>query len=387
MEGLVLGDSGQGKSETAANQMRHYQLGEKIDSKSATVAGLMGGLQEVSKRHFITWGVIPLNDRRLVILEEVKGMSTEVIAKLTDMRSSGVAELAKIEKAKANARTRLIWITNPRSDQPLASYNFGVYAIKELIGALEDIRRFDIACLVASGDVSRDVLNIRDDVRPRKDHIYTSDLCRDLILWAWSRKVSDIHFEKDATEAVLAAAEAMGKKYVSTIPLVEAADQRLKLARMAASLAARTFSSDDSGTRLIVRRCHAEYVHSFLDRLYSHPVFGYADYSKLVLGENTLRDVPEVEALIRSLPNAKDAVRSLLEWSGFSIMDWIDVTEHDKDEARMAIGQLVRKNAIKRGRGGLYYKTPAFIIMLRRIEETKVLTSETKANILSKAEF
>ncbi len=387
MEGVVLGDSGQGKSETVSNMMRHYGLGEKIDSKGATVAGIMGGLQETGKRWFVSWGVIPLNDRKLVVLEEVKGMATGVIEKLTDMRSSGVAELSKIEKARTNARTRQIWISNPRSDQQLGAYNFGIYAVKELIGALEDIRRFDMGIIVASGDVPTDVLNVRDDKRPKADHRHTGEFCRDLILWAWSRTPDQIVFDTDATEAILVYAEQMGKKYVSTIPLVEAADQRLKLARMAAALACRTFSCVEGNPEVVrVRKCHAEYVHNFLDRIYSMPTFGYAEYSNLIRGENSMSDVVKVEGLIESLPNTKDAVRSLLNWSGFSVMDWMDVTEHDKDEAREAMGVLVRCNAIKRGRGGLYFKTPSFIALLRSMEATGKLGNEDRAAQINKKE-
>lgn len=383
MEGLCLGDSGQGKSETGKNLMAHYQLGEKIDSKGATVAGLMGGVQETSKRWFVTWGMIPLNDRRLVILEEVKGMPTAVIEKLTDMRSSGVAELAKIEKARTNARTRLIWISNPRSDQQVAAYNFGIYAIKELVGALEDVRRFDLAIIVASGDVPSEVLNIRDKQRPVHEHVHTSELCRDLVLWAWSRKSDNVRFTDEATEAVLQASERLGKKYVANIPLVEAADQRLKMARMAAALAARTFSTED-GENLVVHEAHVKFVEEYLDRVYSTPSFGYAAYSELIRGETTLIGEDNVLSLLMGLPNARDASKAILDWQGFSIMDWMDVTEHDKDEARMALSVLVRNNAIKRGRGGLYYKTPAFIDLLKNVEKKVTLPNLTKTQKLNK---
>lgn len=388
MEGLVIGDSGQGKSETLSNLMRHYQLGEKIDSKGATVAGILGGMQETQKRWFVSWGIVPLNDRRLVALEEVKGMSTAVIEKLTDMRSSGIAELAKIEKARTNSRTRMIWVSNPRSDMQLAAYNFGVFAVKELVGALEDIRRFDAVIAVASGDVPREVLNMRDVDRPQAQPKHTSDLCRRLVLWAWSRDLHQIQFEPAAVEAILSAAEDMGKKFVSNIPIVEAADQRLKLARAACALAARTASfSDPTGECLLVRECHAQYVHQYFDRIYSNQSLGYLDYSNLVRGENSIKDVDEIKALIKGLSNAKDAVSSMLDWQGFSIMDWMDITEHDKDDARDHIGVLVRKNAIKRGRGGLYYKTPPFISLLREIKNLDGLTNVSRSQQLKAEEF
>jgi hypothetical protein len=385
MEGLAIGDSGQGKSETFKTLMGHYQQGEKIDSKGVTVAGLIGGMQETQNRWFVSWGVIPLNDKKLVALEEVKGMATEVIEKMTDMRSSGTAELSKIEKAKTYARTRLAWISNPRSDQQLAAYNFGVYAIKELIGALEDIRRFDLFITVASGDVSRAMLNIRDTDRPSAPHRHTSDLCRDLILRAWSRKTTDIRFEPDAVEEVLKGSDFLGKKYASNIPLVEAADQRLKVARTAVSLACMTFSGD--ATTVIVRKCHAEYAHRFMDRLFSSPSMGYEDYSKLVSSESTMADPKEVEACVKKCPNARDMVRNLLQWGGFGLDHIRDIAEYDRDEAAGFLGFLSRKNAIKRGRGGLYFKNASFITMLRAMEASGGLPNESLRDQVNKGDI
>ena len=243
-----------------------------------------------------------------------------------------------------------------------------------------------MAIVVASGDVPSSVLNIRDANRPVSSSTFDSDVCRDLILWALSRKADQVQFEPEATEAILAASEKMGSTYVSSIPLVEAADQRLKLARMAAAIAARTFSTDETGSCIVVRKCHAEFVHAFLDRIYSNPTFGYSDYSRLIQGENRVSDPQEIMDLVKGLANAKDVIRSLLDWQGFSVPDWMDVTEHDKDEARMALGILVRKNAIKRGRGGLYYKCPPFIAMLRQLD-METLSNESRAVQVNKGDF
>lgn len=385
MEGLVIGDSGQGKSETISNLRRHYQLGEKIDAKGTTVAGLVGGMQETNGRWFVSWGVIPLNDKGLVVLEEVKGMATQVIEKMTDMRSSGTAELSKIEKSKTWARTRQVWVTNPRSDQQLSAYNFGVFAIKELIGALEDVRRFDIFITVASGDVDRNILNIRDRDRPQAPHVHTSDLCRDLILRAWSRTADQIIFEPEAVEEVLRGSDYLGKKYVSNIPLVEAADQRLKVARAAVSLACMTFSGDKD--TVVVKRCHASYVVKFFDRLYSCPSMGYEDYSKLVIAESSMADPAEVKEHILRAPNCKDLVRNLLQWTGVTMDHIRDTCEYDRDEAAGFLGLMARKNAMKRGRAGMYFKTPGFITLLREIEKSGELVNESRASQSSRGEM
>jgi len=370
VEGLVLGDSGQGKSEAITCLLKHYQLGEKVDAKSASVAGLIGGLQDTGKRWFITWGVITLNDRRLVVLEEVKGMPPEVIARMTEVRSSGIAEVAKIEKMRANARTRLIWISNPRSDQLLSSYNFGVEAVRELIGNPEDIRRLDMAVLVGSGDVPRNVLNVRDEDRPRIEHRYTSEICKDLVLWAWSRKLEDVVLPTETVNAILDVANQMGEVYSSQIPLVESADHRLKVTRLAAALAARTFSTDDS-VRLIVRPCHVKCVEEFLDRVYSAQACGYRDFSVRITAQNTLHNPDDVRAYIIQLPHAQTCVQNFLNSSRFTVQDIMDWTEQERDEAKRVLGFLVRNNGIMREKG-LYQKLPQFIHLLKTLEFEKL---------------
>jgi hypothetical protein len=366
IEGIVVGDSGQGKSETARCIMQHYQLGEKIDSKSASVAGLIGGLQDTAKRWFVSWGIITLNDGRLVILEEAKGMPAEVIARLTEVRSSGIAEVSKIEKMRANARTRQIWISNPRSNRQISAYNYGIEALKELIGSPEDIRRFDMAMLVASGEVDTKFFNIAERDRPNVEHVHTTEKCKNLVLWAWSRNNDQVILEPDAVDEILEAASRMGRSYSSKIPLVEAADQRLKIARLSASIAARTFSTED-GKTLIVRRCHAQFAERFLNELYASPWCGYKEFSTRLLDQNTLKNEKEVQEFVRGLPHAKTAILAFLNASHFTINDVMDWTEYDKDEAKRLVGFLVRNNAVGRSKN-LYIKLPQFIELLKTIK-------------------
>lgn len=366
VEVLILGDSSQGKSETAMNLMRHYGLGEKVECKNASVAGLLGGLQQMGSRWFVTWGVIPTHDKRLVVLEELKGTSTEVIAKLTDMRSSGIAEIPKIEKRRTHARTRLVALSNPRSDQPLSSYNFGIESVKELIGGLEDIRRFDAAHLVSAVDIDPACLNRLQRERPIVDHVYTSEACRALILWAWTREPNQVIFEKNAAALVLDTATKLCEQFTDTIPLVDRGSMRLKVARLAAAIAGRTFSHDTDKNVLLVRPCHVEYVHQYLVRIYNNHVFGYADFTSALRTANTMLSPGEVKRRLCETPYPSDLVKNILHTNAIDLTDLQDWCGWDRHEALQLLSFLVRKHAVVRD-GRAYRKTTQFIHLLKEM--------------------
>lgn len=380
---LVIGDSGQGKSECSSRLMTHYKCGERVDSKRASVAGIVGGLQETAKRWFITWGTIPLQDRRLVILEEVKGMGTAELSKMTDMRSSGIAELIKIERAKTHARTRLIWISNPRSDSKMSAYNHGVDAVKELIGSLEDIRRFDMVMAVCSGEVSIDVVNAKHNATV--PHKYTSDLCSALVGFAWSRSPNDIIIDDETETVLLDAATRMGKVYSSSCPIVEPSDQRMKLVRLSTALAIRTYSTDEYG-RVIVRPCHVQVVEQFLDRIYKSKALGYYEYSQNQKGEDIITNPDELCDIIKSIPNAKDTVRGMVEMELIRQEDIENYTEWNDELASDFIGVLVRRNCIKKSKKGGYRKTAAFIELLKKLDRSELINESYKQKI-SKGEL
>jgi len=385
VDALCIGDSGQGKSECSIRLSNHYKCGERVDTKRASVAGLLGGLQETGNRWFVTWGTIPLNDRRLVILEECKGMATEAIAVLTDMRSSGVAEIQKIERAKTNARTRLIWISNCRSDRNIDNFNYGVDAVRELIGNLEDIRRFDMVMAVSKNDVAYQIINIPTHLREKVDHVYTSELSQQLVLWAWSRTEKDVEYEDGFEQCLLNAATAMSGRYSSGIPIVEPADQRHKLLRLAGALACRTFSTDD-GVKVKIRKCHIEVVVEFLDRIYGSKSLGYLDYSTANKAEGVMRDVDDVIQRIRNMPNASDSVLTMVETDALNAQVVMDCTEWTKEVASEFIGFLVRKHSIKPLRRGGYRKTSAFIELLKKLDR-EGLDSQTLSEQIAKGNF
>lgn len=306
VEGFVLGDSGQGKTEMSLCLLNHYGLGDRVQGEGSSTAGLIGGLEKMGDRWILVWGRIPQMDRRLLIIDEFGGISEEDVARLSDIRSTGIAEITKIRTERTSARTRLVMMSNTRDGQPLGTYNTGVEALKGVFGHAEDVRRLDFALCVATSEVGIDVLN---SPIPAMPHVYTQELCRDLILWAWSREPSQVRFAEGVEDAILREAMALSERYSAFIPLIEPADTRIKLARLAVACACRCFSSDTEGN-VIVGSEHVEFVVKFLRECYDSPFMSYDRYSDKARSEAVFND-GEYERAVEEwykLPNWREAI-------------------------------------------------------------------------------
>ena len=369
VEALIIGDTRTGKSETAQQVMKHYKMGELVTGENTTFAGLIGGMQQTQSRWSITWGKVPLNDRRLVVLDEASGLSQEEISYMSGVRSSGVAEITKIQTEKTHARTRLLWVSNSRDGKPLKEYGYGIWAIKKLIGKSEDIARFEFAVACASEDVPMDEINKKIEMHGEVEHQYTFDKCKELILWAWSRKPEDIEFTDEAIDLILEYATKMGRQYSSKIPLVEGANQRIKLARLAVSAACRTFSTDETGEKVIVKPGHVEFVHEFIDEQYKKPKMGYWDYSEQIneaerTAENKKDDV------ITYLENKNDLGDLFLQYDYVRNSDIEYMADMEKTEVKNVIKFLTKNRMLRKTSRG-FKKTPAFGKILKEWKERK----------------
>lgn len=365
-ECLIIGDTRCGKSESADRIFKHYQAGEIVTGENATFAGLVGGMQQTQKTWTITWGKIPLNDRRALCIDELSGLDQQAISRMSGVRSSGVAEIIKIQTERTLARVRMPWLSNPRGRRPLAAFNSGIEAIQDLIGAPEDIARFDFAMTAATNEVPLHVINSM--VRPQVAHVYTSQLCNRLLYWAWSRHPNQVEFAAGAEEECLKQATAMSRKYVA--PLVEGAEQRIKIARLSVAAAARVFSTDSTGEKVVVHPEHVQFVCEFLDEIYSKPSMAFDIHSRVKLQDREIANEKEVQARFEL---CRDDLRSLLgDAASFGIpdiQDFLGVT--DRDAAFEFASFLVRCRCIRKGKFG-YYKLPAFIQFLRHFKRGRV---------------
>lgn len=360
-EGLIVGDTRCGKSESVKSLVQHYRMGEIVTGENVSYAGLVGGLQQTQKRWSITWGKIPLNDGRALVIDEVSGMSLDDIGRMSGIRSSGIAEISKIQTERTMARTRLLWVSNPRSARPLNSYDNGAVVIRELIGRPEDVARFDFCLMVSTAEVPIEVINKYQPIK--LPHKYTSELCHELLLWLWSRAREDIYLSKQTIESCLDYASQFAKLYSAELPLVEPNEQRIKFARLGASVAGRFFSTDD-GRTLVVKPEHVELAASLLQKWYSNSSFNYDGFSQAKLKEIDLNQ--EDKEIVRNMiyPFGIRFCQQLLSHNVLRSQDLEDLTGKERKDVKYITSVLVQCGALRRKSVG-YVKSPGFIKLLR----------------------
>lgn len=377
LECLVIGDTRTGKSETAQALIKHYNSGVLHSLESTTHAGLIGGAtQAAANQWMVTWGLIPLNDRRLMVLDEMSGMYTNnrgeskgIIEAMSSVRSEGKAQVNKIASGETSARTRLIWVSNPLRATSLSESHSGCLpALSDLVRNPEDIARYDFVMAVASNDVPSSVIN--STTHRRVKHRYTAQACQDLVMWAWSRRADQVRFLSGVEEFIYRAAEDLGARYTPDPPLIQIANVRVKVARLAVAIAARTFSTDRSGEVVVVKRAHVNAAVRFLDEIYGQRAMGYARHSAQELenrrkaakakgdARKWIKNNPEIIGVLEAVGGGEFRQRDFTEFGGL-----------DQQEAGDVIRKLLGWRMIIRKNKGYMYMSPALVEIMRELED------------------
>lgn len=373
----VLGDGGQGKSDVVRSIRRHYRAGDLAVGGSASLAGILGSAQQslASKRWVYRRGKLPMNDRRLLIIEESSNLHPDTIRALREPRSSGVHVMTKVADRRSLARTRLVWIGNTRSGRPVADFPQGIMAVLDVFPDEADVRRLDLALIVAQDEVSPDVIMNGKKGAPHK---FTPDLCELHTTWTWSRRRADVELSLAAVKAARRLGAELGRRYSHTIPLLLNTEAHLKLLKIGAALAARTFSTDDGHT-LVVRECHVEYAVKFIDRIYATKASDFAGYSARMLQSTTMADSEAVESVIRTQLRSRTFAELLLDSPVVTVRLVQNACALDLPKSEGVVGELLRARALRvvPSIAGAYSKTVGFSTLLRRLVADPSLADET----------
>lgn len=351
-EGLIIGPSRTGKTDTAKKWMQFLGLGNLTECKTATTAGLLGGADKLpSGAHRIRWGKIPRNHRGLLILDELSGMPMGVMSTLTALRSERIARLEKIVNGAAPAKTRLLWISNPRvqsdgKSRNIALYPTGVQIVLDLIGSDEDVARFDFVIILPNSEHYVAPFLSKEESQEIDNTPY-----RNLVYWAWSRTPDQVRFFPGVEEYIWQVAQELNEKYDCDVKFF-GPEAHKKLARIAVAVAACCFSHDGTGESVLCLKEHVDWARDFLVRCYDNDVFRlpeYVEQQRMVMTTNE-----EINNLFASLVQSHAMLmKTLSRTTEISLLQLRTVCGMDQQTYDQVISNLVKHGLLETTKNGV----------------------------------
>lgn len=364
LDTMVIGDTRTGKSQMAQRFVKTLNMGSYINGENARRTGVIGGVQKFGDSWVITWGAIPMNDKGLLIIDESSGLSVEDIKELSATRSSGAVTINKIAKGEARARTRLIWLSNPRSGRNLEDFYWkGFGAFQEFIPVAEDQARYDLVLSAAREDV--DVLEYEDD--KEWPELTENDLkqYRELIKFAWTVNAEDITIPKETVATVRQVVKDLEEEYGGG-PLVVGVAVHEKLLRLSTAFAILCGSIDINSKRVIVESKHVLFAKEFIQFTFVKDSFDYAGYIKEY--KRVRKDKEENTTFIRTQVAMYPALKVLLSSNQFRGMQVQEILGIDKLEASKIISELLRRGLCRVTSSGAYAPDKLLIEITKQME-------------------
>ena len=357
LDTMIIGDTRTGKSQMAQRFVKLLGLGGYINGENARNTGVIGGVQRFGDSWVITWGAIPMNDRGLLIIDEASGLEIDDVKNLSSTRSSGAVTLNKIVKGEARARTRLVWLSNPRSGRNLSDFYWKGYgAFQEFIPVVEDQARYDLVLTAAREDV--DVLDgIDSEVQPN------IDAWNNLFSYAWTVDSSNIIFPKDFKITMREVAKELNEKYGGG-PLVVGVAVHEKLLRLTCAFA--VLCGDIHDGKLKINEKHLKFAVEFLSTTLEKPSFGYSDFIKEFKRAQTRKT--ENINFVRGLLTMYPAMRVLLSSSCFKGFQFQEILGIDRIDSSKILSDLITRGLIRPSSGASYVPDKVLMEIAKQVE-------------------
>lgn len=344
-EGLIIGDTRTGKSDVSKSMMSYYGIGNYTELKNGSLAGLLGGVEKMGNGAYrLKWGKIPRNHKGMIILDELSGLQEGVMSQLTGLRSEREARIEKIVSGVAPAKTRLLWISNPKGDSgsnfAIADYPNGIQVAEELIGKKEDLARFDFVILV-QGSGTSDLISPL--TKEKLDHTH-NPAYRNLIYWIWTRTAEQVLFDTNIDQYIWTVSQELNETYESEVQIF-GREAFKKVARLAISVAGCCFSHDGTGTSVLVKKEHVDWARQFLVKCYDNDIFRLPEY---VEQEKSVRQTtPEINALVAQLVQQHPMVMKELHKSRGIPLRMLQATSgYDTKDFNKVFNVLVQKGLV-----------------------------------------
>ena len=341
LDTIIVGESRVGKSSTADALRKTYGLGTftSLAGNSATIPGLIGGSNKTANGYQTRAGIIPQNHKGLIIFEEFGKSNANIIAELTDIRSSNEVRITRVSGTLSlPAMVRMISLTNVKSTsggiKAIAAYPNGIAIITELVGTAEDIARYDqIVILPDRGASQIDPLWAPLEPLP-------TDAYQTRVRWAWSRKPENVILDQTISAYIVEKANELNKVYDCHIKIF-GTEAWKKIARLAIAVATYVVSTDDTYENVVVTKEHVDYAVNFYKEIYDNATFKLREYvahEKLYStiddeGVSLLQDLyVKSPSLILQLEQCASATKNMLSAA----------TGLSNDELNKALNRLTR---------------------------------------------
>lgn len=358
LDTMVIGDTRTGKSQMAQRFVKSLGMGSYINGENARATGVIGGVQQMGNSWIITWGAIPMNDKGLLVVDEASGLAIEDIKDLSATRSSGAVTINKIAKGEARARTRLMWLSNPRSGKNLEEYYWKGYgAFTEFIPVAEDQARYDLVLTAAREDVQVGGHPEENGLKPP-----IADW-QQLVTFAWNATSEQIEYTDAVARYISSKAKYLDDLYGGG-PLVVGVAVHEKIIRLATACA--VFTGSFRGRILVITEKHVDYAIEFMEWTYNKKSLDYKNYireykrSQDSKGDNA--------TYIRGLISQYPAMSVLLSANIIRGVQIREVLGISNEEATKLISTLVQKRLLKLTGSGAYSPDKLLIEITKEME-------------------
>jgi hypothetical protein len=337
--------------------VKHVGMGGYINGENARRTGVIGGVQRFGDSWVVTWGAIPMNDRGLLIIDEASGLEIDDVKDLSSTRSSGAVTINKIVKGEARARTRLLWLSNPRSGKNLADFYWKGYgAFQEYIPVAEDQARYDLVLTAAREDID-ELSGIDNEVIP------------DLSPWiemfsvAWGIESSNIVFPPGFKKEVRDTCHTLNELFGGG-PLVVGVAVHEKVLRLTCAFA--ILCGDVFNGQLKLSSKHLSFAAEFLGMTLNKPSFGYGDYIR----EFKRAQNKKVEniSFIRGLVATHPALKILLSSSGFKGFQFQEILGIDRTESSKIMSSLITRGLLRPTSSATYVPDKMLMEIAKQME-------------------
>lgn len=346
LDTLIVTESRIGKSSTAEALQKLYSLGTFVSlaGGNATIAGIIGGSNKVNGSYQTRAGLLPMNHRGLVIFEELAKCDKDLVKALTDTRSSGSVKITRVSgDLQLPALVRMITLSNVKSSskniQPIASYPNGITILVDLIGAPEDIARYDL--MLVMGETGNRIIDPNwRPITPFEPEIYKTK-----IRWVWSRNPDQIIITRDVVEYIFKKCNELNSKYDSHIKIF-GTEAWKKVARLATAIAGYVVSTDDTYEKIIVTTECVDEAVDYLISCYDNNTFKLKEY---VDNERRYGDIDDdgIKLLQDIYNQSPMTIRQLSVLDKTNRMNLTSATGLDNDMYNKLMNRLVQGAFVK----------------------------------------